>query len=167
MLYVIIQLCCNDVFCVFVCLVNCIYLMLDELGFVILEMFYIDLVVCVDCGVCVIVCLVSVIVLNIWLDFEQLLFVEINVLYYLKWFVGVKLVLMLKLVLVILVVEVCVCWQLLMVVVVGFGFVVMYVVDELLVQQGVQVNVFEKLLIFYGLVCFGVVLDYQNIKWVM
>ncbi len=44
------------------------------------------------------------------------------------------------------------------------GPAAMYAADELLVQQGVQVNVFEKLPTPYGLVRSGVAPDHQNTK---
>ncbi|CKS48134.1 NADPH:adrenodoxin oxidoreductase [Mycobacterium tuberculosis] len=60
--------------------------------------------------------------------------------------------------------EVRVRRQPLTVAVVGSGPAAMYAADELLVQQGVQVNVFEKLPTPYGLVRSGVAPDHQNTK---
>ena len=48
--------------------------------------------------------------------------------------------------------------------VVGSGPAAMYAADKLLTQQGVKVNVFEKLPTPYGLVRAGVSLDHQSTK---
>ncbi|PRC46415.1 ferredoxin, partial [Mycobacterium sp. ITM-2017-0098] len=48
--------------------------------------------------------------------------------------------------------------------IVGSGPAAMYAADELLTQQGVRVNVFEKLPTPYGLVRAGVAPDHQNTK---
>ncbi len=48
--------------------------------------------------------------------------------------------------------------------IVGSGPAAMYAADELLIQQGVRVNVFEKLPTPYGLVRAGVAPDHQSTK---
>ncbi|CMQ31922.1 NADPH:adrenodoxin oxidoreductase [Mycobacterium tuberculosis] len=162
--HVITQSCCNDASCVFACPVNCIHPTPDEPGFATSEMLYIDPVACVDCGACVTACPVSAIAPNTRLDFEQLPFVEINASYYPKRPAGVKLAPTSKLAPVTPAAEVRVRRQPLTVAVVGSGPAAMYAADELLVQQGVQVNVFEKLPTPYGLVRSGVAPDHQNTK---
>lgn len=152
--HVITQSCCNDASCVFACPVNCIHPTPDEPGFATSEMLYIDPVACVDCGACVTACPVSAIAPNTRLDFEQLPFVEINA-SYCKRPAGVKLAPTSKLAPVTPAAEVRVRRQPLTVAVVGSGPAAMYAADELLVQQGVQVNVFEKLPTPYGLVRSG------------
>lgn len=48
--------------------------------------------------------------------------------------------------------------------VVGSGPAALYAADELLTQQGVHVNVFERLPVPYGLVRSGVAPDHQETK---
>lgn len=54
------------------------------------------------------------------------------------------------------------------IVIIGLGLIGFYIVVVLLkVKVDVEIDVIDSLLIFYGLVCGGVVLDYQSIKNVM
>ncbi|OSC39466.1 FAD-dependent oxidoreductase [Mycobacterium decipiens] len=162
--HVITQSCCNDGSCVFACPVNCIHPTPDEPGFATSEMLYIDPVACVDCGACVSACPVGAIAPDSRLGAEQLPFVEVNSSFYPKRAAGVKLPPTSKLAPVIPAAEVHARRQPLTVAIVGSGPAAMYAADELLVQHGVQVNVFEKLPTPYGLVRAGVAPDHQNTK---
>lgn len=162
--HVITQSCCNDGSCVFACPVNCIHPTPDEPGFATSEMLYIDPVACVDCGACVTACPVGAIAPDTRLDAKQSPFVEINASFYPELPEGVKLPPTSKLAAVIPAAEVRARRQPLTVAIVGSGPAAMYAADELLTQQGVRVNVFEKLPTPYGLVRAGVAPDHQNTK---
>ncbi|WP_204801867.1 4Fe-4S binding protein [Mycobacterium riyadhense] len=162
--HVITQSCCNDGSCVFACPVNCIHPTPDEPGFATSEMLYIDPLACVDCGACVSACPVGAIAPDSRLDSKQLPFVEINASYYPKRPADVKLPPTSKLAPVIPAAEVHAHGDPLTVAIVGSGPAAMYAADELLVQHGVRVNVFEKLPTPYGLVRAGVAPDHQNTK---
>lgn len=162
--HVITQSCCNDGSCVFACPVNCIHPTPDEPGFATSEMLYIDPVACVDCGACVSACPVGAIAPDARLDVKQLPFVEINASYYPERTSDAKLPPTSKLAPVIPAAAVRPRRQPLTVAIVGSGPAAMYAADELLVQHGVRVNVFEKLSTPYGLVRAGVAPDHQNTK---
>lgn len=162
--HVITQSCCNDGSCVFACPVNCIHPSPDEPGYATSEMLYIDPVACVDCGACVSACPVGAIVPDSKLDVRQLPFVEINASFYPERPADVKLPPTSKLAPVIPAAQVRAQHQPLTVAIVGSGPAAMYAADELLVQQGVRVNVFEKLPTPYGLVRAGVAPDHQHTK---
>jgi ferredoxin/flavodoxin---NADP+ reductase len=162
--HVITQSCCNDGSCVFACPVNCIHPSPDEPGFATSEMLYIDPVACVDCGACVSACPVGAIAPDTRLEPKQLPFVEINASFYPERPADVKLPPTSKLAPVIPAPEVRARSQPLRVAIVGSGPAAMYAADELLVQHGVRVNVFEKLPTPYGLVRAGVAPDHQSTK---
>lgn len=162
--HVITQSCCNDGSCVFACPVNCIHPSPDEPGYATSEMLYIDPVACVDCGACVSACPVGAIVPDSKLDAAQLPFVEINASFYPDRPADVKLPPTSKLAPVIPAAQVRARRRPLTVAIVGSGPAAMYAADELLVQQGVRVNVFEKLPTPYGLVRAGVAPDHQHTK---
>ncbi|OBF18730.1 ferredoxin [Mycobacterium kubicae] len=162
--HVITQSCCNDGSCVFACPVNCIHPSPDEPGFATSEMLYIDPAACVDCGACVSACPVGAIAPDSRLDIKQLPFVEINASFYPERPADVKLPPTSKLAPVLPAPEVRARRQPLTVAIVGSGPAAMYAADELLTQQGVRVNVFEKLPTPYGLVRAGVAPDHQNTK---
>ncbi|KQH76511.1 ferredoxin [Mycobacterium gordonae] len=162
--HVITQSCCNDGSCVFACPVNCIHPSPDEPGYATSEMLYIDPVACVDCGACVSACPVGAIVPDRKLDAGQLPFVEINASFYPERAADVKLPPTSKLAPVIPAAQVRSRRRPLTVAIVGSGPAAMYAADELLVQQGVRVNVFEKLPTPYGLVRAGVAPDHQHTK---
>ncbi len=162
--HVITQSCCNDGSCVFACPVNCIHPSPDEPGFATSEMLYIDPVACVDCGACVSACPVGAIAPDTRLESKQLPFVEINASYYPERRADVKLPPTSKLAPVIPAAQVHARRQPLTVAIVGSGPAAMYAADELLVQHGVQVNVFEKLPTPYGLVRAGVAPDHLSTK---
>ncbi|OBK52062.1 FAD-dependent oxidoreductase [Mycobacterium kubicae] len=162
--HVITQSCCNDGSCVFACPVNCIHPSPDEPGFATSEMLYIDPAACVDCGACVSACPVGAIAPDSRLDTKQLPFVEINASFYPERPADVKLPPTSKLAPVLPAPQVRARHQPLTVAIVGSGPAAMYAADELLTQQGVRVNVFEKLPTPYGLVRAGVAPDHQNTK---
>lgn len=162
--HVITQSCCNDGSCVFACPVNCIHPSPDEPGYATSEMLYIDPVACVDCGACVSACPVGAIAPDTRLDAKQLPFVEINASFYPDRPAGVKLPPTSKLAPVIPAAEVRARKAPLTVAIVGSGPAAMYAADELLIQDGVRVNVFEKLPTPYGLVRAGVAPDHPNTK---
>ncbi|OBK37423.1 ferredoxin [Mycobacterium sp. 1165196.3] len=162
--HVITQSCCNDGSCVFACPVNCIHPTPDEPGFATSEMLYIDPVACVDCGACVSACPVGAIAPDTRLDTKQLPFIEINASFYPDRPKDEKLPPTSKLAPVIPAAEVRARRKPLTVAIVGSGPAAMYAADELLTQQGVRVNVFEKLPTPYGLVRSGVAPDHQNTK---
>ncbi|BBX72145.1 putative ferredoxin/ferredoxin--NADP reductase [Mycobacterium shinjukuense] len=143
---------------------NCIHPTPDEPGFATSEMLYIDPVACVDCGACVNACPVGAIAPDNRLDVRQLPFVEINASYYAPPVAGVKPPPTSKLAPVLPAAAVHVGRQPLTVAIVGSGPAAMYAADELLVQPGVRVNVFEKLPTPYGLVRAGVAPDHPNTK---
>lgn len=162
--HVITQSCCNDGSCVFACPVNCIHPTPDEPGFATSEMLYIDPVACVDCGACVSACPVGAIAPDTRLDAKQLPFVEINASFYPERPEGEKLPPTSKLAPVIPAAQVRARRRPLTVAIVGSGPAAMYAADELLTQERVRVNVFEKLPTPYGLVRAGVAPDHQNTK---
>ncbi len=160
--HVITQSCCSDGSCVYACPVNCIHPTPDEPGFATSEMLYIDPVACVDCGACVSACPVGAIAPDTKLTADQRPFVEVNASYYPKRPTDQKLPPTSKLA------PVIPAPRLrhgpLSVAIVGSGPAAMYAADELLTQQGVRVNVFEKLPTPYGLVRAGVAPDHQSTK---
>ncbi|BDB44886.1 putative ferredoxin/ferredoxin--NADP reductase [Mycobacterium kiyosense] len=129
-------------------------------------MLYIDPVACVDCGACVSACPVGAIVPDSKLDLKQLPFAEINASFYPERPAGEKLPPTSKLAAVLPAAEVRARHEPLTVAIVGSGPAAMYAADELLVQQNVRVNVFEKLPTPYGLVRAGVAPDHQHTKQV-
>jgi ferredoxin--NADP+ reductase len=163
--YVITQSCCSDGSCVYACPVNCIHPTPDEPGFATAEMLHIDPVACVDCGACVSACPVGAIAPDSKLTPGQLPFIEINAMFYPKRPAGEKLPPTSKLAPVI---EAPIIKRRnagpLRVAVVGSGPAAMYAADELLTQQGVHVNVFDRLPTPYGLVRAGVAPDHQATK---
>jgi len=163
--HVITQSCCSDGSCVYACPVNCIHPSPDEPEFASAEMLYIDPVACVDCGACVSACPVGAIAPDSRLTTEQLPFIELNASFYPSRPADKKLPPTSKLAPVIPAPEVHGKHSgPLTVAIVGSGPAAMYAADELLTQQGVRVNVFEKLPTPYGLVRAGVAPDHQTTK---
>ena len=161
--HVITQSCCSDGSCVYACPVNCIHPSPDEPGFATAEMLYIDPAACVDCGACVSACPVGAIAADTRLEPDQLPFVELNAAFYPK--PDGKLPPTSKLAPVIEAPRVHPrAGGPLTVAIVGSGPAAMYAADELLTQQGVRVNVFERLPTPYGLVRAGVAPDHQSTK---
>ncbi|WP_059016879.1 FAD-dependent oxidoreductase [Mycobacterium sp. M26] len=164
--HVITQSCCSDGSCVYACPVNCIHPSPDEPGFATAEMLYIDPVACVDCGACVSACPVGAIAADTRLTDRQLPFIALNAAFYPDRPADVKLPPTSKLAPVLPAPEVRRGAAPLTVAVVGSGPAAMYAADELLTQDGVRVNVFEKLPTPYGLVRAGVAPDHQSTKGV-
>jgi ferredoxin--NADP+ reductase len=128
-------------------------------------MLYIDPVACVDCGACVSACPVGAIAPESRLTTEQLPFIALNASFYPDRPADKKLPPTSKLAPVIPAPEVHGKHSgPLTVAIVGSGPAAMYAADELLTQQGVRVNVFEKLPTPYGLVRAGVAPDHQTTK---
>jgi ferredoxin/flavodoxin---NADP+ reductase len=132
-------------------------------------MLYIDPVACVDCGACVSACPVGAIAPDSRLTTEQLPFIALNASFYEAIHASrpadEKLPPTSKLAPVIPAPEVHgQHGGPLTVAIVGSGPAAMYAADELLTQQGVRVNVFEKLPTPYGLVRAGVAPDHQTTK---
>ncbi|OBF32167.1 ferredoxin [Mycobacterium sp. ACS1612] len=161
--HVITQSCCSDGCCVYACPVNCIHPSPDEPGFATAEMLYIDPAACVDCGACVSACPVGAIAPDTKLKPEQLPFVELNAAFYPKRETKLPPTSKLAPVLEAPYVEARAGGPL-TVAIVGSGPAAMYAADELLTQQGVRVNVFERLPTPYGLVRAGVAPDHQSTK---
>jgi len=161
--HVITQSCCSDGSCVYACPVNCIHPSPDEPGFATAEMLYIDPAACVDCGACVSACPVGAIAPDTKLEPEQLPFIELNAAFYPKRETKLPPTSKLAPVLEAPYVEGR-AGAPLTVAIVGSGPAAMYAADELLTQQGVRVNVFERLPTPYGLVRAGVAPDHQSTK---
>jgi ferredoxin--NADP+ reductase len=162
--HVITQSCCSDGSCVYACPVNCIHPSPDEPGFATSEMLYIDPVACVDCGACVSACPVGAIAPDTRLESAQLPFIALNASFYPDRPTDEKLPPTSKLAPVSPAPQVRRGARPLTVAVVGSGPAAMYAADELLTQDGVRVNVFEKLPTPYGLVRAGVAPDHQSTK---
>lgn len=161
--HVITQSCCSDGSCVYACPVNCIHPSPDEPGFATAEMLYIDPVACVDCGACVSACPVGAIAPDTKLEPKQLPFIELNAAFYPKREGKLPPTSKLAPVIEAPYVEAR-AGAPLTVAIVGSGPAAMYAADELLTQQGVRVNVFERLPTPYGLVRAGVAPDHQSTK---
>ena len=161
--HVITQSCCSDGSCVYACPVNCIHPSPDEPGFATAEMLYIDPAACVDCGACVAACPVGAIAPDTRLTERQLPFVELNAAFYPAPEAKLPPTSKLAPVLEAPMVQPRPSGPL-RVAIVGSGPAAMYAADELLTQQGVRVNVFEKLPTPYGLVRAGVAPDHQSTK---
>ncbi|OFJ53332.1 FAD-dependent oxidoreductase [Mycolicibacterium grossiae] len=161
--HVITQSCCSDGSCVYACPVNCIHPSPDEPGFATAEMLYIDPQACVDCGACVSACPVGAIAPDSRLESKQLPFIELNAAFYPKYEGKLPPTSKLAPVLDAPVVHSRPDGPL-RVAIVGSGPAAMYAADELLTQEGVEVNVFEKLPTPYGLVRAGVAPDHQTTK---
>jgi ferredoxin--NADP+ reductase len=161
--HVITQSCCSDGSCVYACPVNCIHPSPDEPGFATAEMLYIDPVACVDCGACVSACPVGAIAPESKLEPKQLPFIELNAAFYPKRETKLPPTSKLAPVIEAPFVESRAGGPL-TVAIVGSGPAAMYAADELLTQDGVRVNVFERLPTPYGLVRAGVAPDHQATK---
>jgi ferredoxin/flavodoxin---NADP+ reductase len=161
--HVITQSCCSDGSCVYACPVNCIHPSPDEPGFATAEMLYIDPAACVDCGACVSACPVGAIAPDTKLEPKQLPFIELNAAFYPRRDGKLPPTSKLAPVIEAPYVEARAGGPL-TVAIVGSGPSAMYAADELLTQQGVRVNVFERLPMPYGLVRAGVAPDHQSTK---
>ncbi|KJF24535.1 4Fe-4S ferredoxin [Rhodococcus sp. AD45-ID] len=158
--HVVTQSCCSDASCVYACPVNCIHPTPDEPDFLTAEMLHIDPQACVDCGACVSACPVDAIVPESKLAEPQRVFLSINADFYKEQRPRPLLA---------KVIPAATIDQgrpPLRVAIVGSGPSAMYAADELLTQPGVQVNVFDRLPVPYGLVRAGVAPDHQKTKQV-
>lgn len=162
MAFVITRSCCNDASCVSVCPVNCIHPTPDEPEFATSEMLYIDPEACIDCGACVPECPVDAIVADFDLTTESEPFVELNARYFdepghrdypparhasNRPFANVS-------------------TGPLSVAIVGSGPSGCYAAEELASRRGldVDVHVYERLPVPWGLVRYGVAPDHQSTK---
>lgn len=164
--YVITRSCCNDASCVSVCPVNCIHPTPDEPDFGTSEMLYIDPDACIDCGACVPECPVEAIVADVDLTEETEPYAELNARYFLdpahRDYPGAQYDASRP---AITVTET----GPLRVAVVGSGPAGCYAAEELLGRRGidVEVHLFERLPVPWGLVRFGVAPDHQDTKSVV
>ncbi|MGQ0845751.1 MAG: FAD-dependent oxidoreductase [Sporichthyaceae bacterium] len=162
MTHVILRSCCNDATCVPACPVNCIHPTPDEPGYGTTEMLYIDPDGCVDCGACVDVCPVEAIAADYDLTELNERYLDINALYFANpavqgysstpaqahrptW-AGEN--------------------APLRVAIVGSGPSACYAAETLLAVRGldVEVHVYERLPVPWGLVRFGVAPDHAPTK---
>jgi len=163
MTYVITQNCCNDATCVSACPVNCIHPTPDEPGYATAEMLYIDPEVCIDCGACMDVCPVKAIEPDYDLPAQFLPYEDLNAQYfrdpahqgYPRTPVKAE--------------DRRQDWDgrgTLRVAIVGSGPAASYAAEELLSRRGliVQVDMFERLPVPWGLVRSGVAPDHQDTK---
>ncbi|KAA9156756.1 4Fe-4S dicluster domain-containing protein [Amycolatopsis acidicola] len=163
MAHVVTQPCCNDASCVPVCPVNCIHPTPDEPDYARSEMLYIDPETCIDCGACIDVCPVEAIVPDYDLTDANLRFTEINARYFDEPGrrdypptpvepANPK-------------IETTEPGPL-RVAIVGSGPAACYAAEELLTRRGleVEVHMFERLPVPWGLVRFGVAPDHQSTK---
>ena len=158
--HVVTQACCGDASCVFACPVNCIHPSPDEPDFLTAEMLYIDPNSCVDCGACVSACPVGAIVPGTAVPADQLPFVDINAMF----FAGDRTYPIQAPVPATVKLEED--RRTLRVAIVGSGPAALYAADELLKQDRVEVNVFDRLPTPHGLVRAGVAPDHQKTKTV-
>lgn len=162
--HVITQPCCADGSCVYACPVNCIHPSPDEPGFAASEMLHIDPVACVDCGACVPACPVGAIVAEHRLKPAQAPYAQINAAYFPQRPEGQRPPPATRLATVSPAPRVRRSPVPLTVAIVGSGPAGMYAADELLNQDGVRVNVFDRLPTPYGLVRSGVAPDHPQTK---
>ncbi len=163
MTHIITRACCNDAACVPVCPVNCIHPTPDEPDYLTAEMLYIDPDGCVDCGACVDACPVSAIHADYDLPDEYARFEDINA----RYFSTPERTDYPK--------EAVIAPRRaydaapvgpLRVAVIGSGPAASYAAEELMSQRGleVEVDIFERLPVPWGLVRFGVAPDHQDTK---
>lgn len=164
MTHIVTRPCCNDAACVSVCPVNCIHPTPNDPEYGTTEMLYIDPDTCIDCGACVDVCPVGAIVPDTDSTDETETFQEINALFYsnkdfsrsvparknIKRSEGEKL-------------------RPLRVAIVGSGPAACYTAEDLLLRRelAVEVDMFERLPMPWGLARYGVAPDHQDTKAVI
>ncbi|NKI44143.1 FAD-dependent oxidoreductase [Streptomyces physcomitrii] len=156
--YVVTRSCCADASCVLACPVNCIHPAPGEPGFAEAEMLYVDPRSCVDCGACATACPVDALKPHTALTETEQPFLDLNAAYYADDPEPRRTPMAL------------VARQAelprtgLRVAVVGAGPAGLYTADELLKNQGVSVDVLDRLPTPYGLVRAGVAPDHQDTK---
>ncbi|MFE7416740.1 FAD-dependent oxidoreductase [Rhodococcus sp. NPDC057529] len=163
MSYLITQNCCNDATCVSVCPVNCIHPTPDEPGYATAEMLYIDPDTCIDCGACADVCPVDAILPDFDVTEDTERYLEINARYFADpAHQGYPTTNSTKAKPRVEVAEP----GPLRVAIVGSGPAGCYAAEELLTRKGVDVEVhlFERLPVPFGLARFGVAPDHQSTK---
>ncbi|MTE01214.1 4Fe-4S dicluster domain-containing protein [Paracoccus sp. YIM 132242] len=163
MAHVVTQHCCNDAACVDVCPVNCIHPGPTEAAYSTAEMLYIDPDVCIDCGACADACPVGAIVADYDLEPKDHAFIAINAAHFqqpgkrdyhpkraLRQFDD----------------RVALAGSPLRVAIVGTGPAGCYAAEDLLKRtgQGLQIDMFERLFVPWGLARFGVAPDHLNTK---
>ncbi|WP_183097562.1 FAD-dependent oxidoreductase [Nocardioides pelophilus] len=159
MTYVVTQSCCSDASCVTACPVNCIHPAPGEPGFAEAEMLYVDPVACMDCGACTTACPVGAVVPHTALGEHELPFLELNAAYYREHphddrppLAPVRPL------------PKVTARRPVRVAVVGAGPAGLFTADELLRQDNIEVDVFDRLPTPYGLVRAGVAPDHARTK---
>lgn len=161
MTYVITQNCCNDASCVAACPVGCIHPTPDEPGFGTAELLHIDPATCIDCGACADACPVDAIRPDTALTPATRPYLQINAAYYqdrptsptFQRRQPFRLVTSRS--------------QPLRVAVVGSGAAGYYCAKELLVEPGVEIDMYERLPEPFGLIRFGVAPDHAATRAVV
>ncbi|MCX2929935.1 FAD-dependent oxidoreductase [Mycobacterium sp. CVI_P3] len=159
MAFVITQNCCTDASCVPACPVDCIRPIPDSSG-VGNQMLYIDPDACVDCGACLQVCPVGAIYYEDDLPDGQKKFRDINADFFARRPLRTRAATPVP-------ERPSVASGALRVAVVGSGPAACYAATELLKNDGLEVNVFERLPTPFGLIRFGVAPDHQRTKEVV
>ncbi|WP_431232969.1 FAD-dependent oxidoreductase [Mycolicibacterium psychrotolerans] len=159
MAFVITQNCCTDASCVPACPVDCIRPVPDSSG-VGNQMLYIDPTACVDCGACLQVCPVGAIYYEDDLPDGQRKFRDINADFFTRLPLRTRAVPPAAK-------RPIVESGRLRVAIVGSGPAACYAAAELLENDGVEVNVFERLPTPFGLIRSGVAPDHQRTKEVV
>ncbi|WP_179468001.1 4Fe-4S binding protein [Mycolicibacterium vinylchloridicum] len=156
MAFVITQNCCTDASCVPACPVDCIRPVPDPSG-VGNQMLYIDPAACVDCGACLQVCPVGAIYYEDDLPEGQTKFRDINAEFFDRRPLETRAAPPVA-------IRPAVESGALRVAIVGSGPAACYAAAELLENDGVEVNVFERLPTPFGLIRSGVAPDHQRTK---
>jgi len=161
MTYVITQNCCNDASCVAACPVGCIHPTPEEPGFATADMLYIDPATCIDCGACADACPVDAIRPDTALTPDTELYLDLNAAYYRTHTPTPQFTRIPR------PVPLVTSETPLRVAIVGSGPAGFYSAKELLHHPGVQVDMFERLPVPYGLVRHGVAPDHPATKSVV
>jgi ferredoxin--NADP+ reductase len=158
MAFVITQGCCSDASCTTVCPVDCIHPTPDEPQFARAEMLYIDPETCIDCAACVDVCPVDAISADHELVEGNERYAAINANYF-QAHPEPKVIRAPR-----RAPPLPTDAETLRVAIVGSGPAGCYAAEELLSRRGVQVSMFERLPVPWGLVRAGVAPDHQKTK---
>lgn len=160
MTYVITQNCCNDASCVQACPVGCIHPTPEEPGYLTAEMLYIDPDACIDCAACVDACPVNAVYAEDELPLDLRAYLAVNADYYKGTPVDHGPVVIPD------PPPLPPSDQPLRVAIVGAGPSGFYAAAELLADGvgGVEVSMFERLPVPFGLVRHGVAPDHQHTK---
>jgi len=160
MTYVITQNCCNDASCVQACPVGCIHPTPEEPGYLTAEMLYIDPDACIDCAACVDACPVNAVYAEDELPQDLRAYLDVNADYYKGTPVDHGPVVIPD------PPPLPPSDQPLRVAIVGAGPSGFYAAAELLANGTgrVEVSMFERLPVPFGLVRHGVAPDHQHTK---